>query len=215
MAYIRTIVRIIACCVLFGGCALLQPYGQSDTVQRIENVEYSQIHTRNRMDLFLPVGQDQYPTVVFVHGGWWRNQSKTYWRPFTGLYWNVGLALARQGIATAIIDYRIYPEGQIREQLNDVRRSIAWVQHNIHAYGGNPQAVFVAGHSAGGHLALLAGCDPDSDLRGVIALSPVLDLEYLFAHESAEFQDEVLYPVFGTDRELWRAYDPVQKLNSA
>src|SRR6266513_874496 len=56
---------------------------------------------RQQLDLYLPRHVDHPPAVVFVHGGFWIHQDKNYFEPFVGLYRNVGIALARHGIACA------------------------------------------------------------------------------------------------------------------
>jgi acetyl esterase/lipase len=59
-----------------------------------------------RMDVFRPPGDGPFPVVVFVHGGWWHSQGKSYYEPVVGLYPNVGMALAEQGVASAVMGYR-------------------------------------------------------------------------------------------------------------
>ena len=59
---------------------------------------------RQHLDLFVPRGLASYPVVVFIHGGFWIHQSKDFFQPVVGLYRNVGIALARRGIATAVIE---------------------------------------------------------------------------------------------------------------
>jgi acetyl esterase/lipase len=115
---------------------------------------------------------------MLVHGGGWRMEDN---RCF-GLYPSVAECLARQGNGVVLPNYRLSPEVKHPEHLKDIARAFAWVHAHIAQYGGNPDKLFVAGHSAGGHLvALLAtderylhevGLSPGT-IRGVIGVSGV------------------------------------------
>jgi acetyl esterase/lipase len=133
---------------------------------------------RHRLDLFLPKGRQGYPVVVLVHGGSWMLGDKSSF----GLYSAVGRFFARHGVGAVLPNYRLSPLIRHPEHVKDVARAVAWVHAQVAAYGGDPGRLFLAGHSAGGHLvALLAtdgryleaeGLRPE-DVRGVIGVSGV------------------------------------------
>jgi acetyl esterase/lipase len=136
---------------------------------------------RHRIDLFLPRGLKDYPTVVLIHGGCWVVGNNRC----SGLYTSVGEFLASQGIAAALPNYRLAPQFKHPEQIKDVARAFAWVHHHIADHGGCAERIFIAGHSAGGHLAALLATDErylqaegltTADIKGVISLSGVYDL---------------------------------------
>jgi acetyl esterase/lipase len=151
-------------------------------VERIRRVVYydgpDADRLRHRLDVFLPKGKSGYPVVVLVHGGAWIVGDNRC----CGLYSTVGVYLASQGIGVVMPNYRLSPAVQHPEHVKDVARAFAWTKQHIGEYGGRPDQIFVAGHSAGGHLvALLAtddshlnalGCRID-DIRGVIGVSGV------------------------------------------
>ena len=58
-------------------------------------------------------------------------------------------------------NYRLRPAAAFSDQLIDVKRVIAWAREHSHEYGADPAVVFVAGSSAGGHLAALAALTPN------------------------------------------------------
>ncbi len=153
----------------------------------------------NGFDLYLPKKTAAAtPAVVFVHGGYWRNQGRSYYRAFTGLYENFGLALASRGIATAVIDYRLFPQATPAEQIADVNTAVAYLKAHAEDYQIDARAIFVAGHSAGGHLALMAAWkERNADIRGVVALSPILDIAHMRQHKEPEFNQELTVPFFG------------------
>jgi acetyl esterase/lipase len=128
---------------------------------------------RHRLDLFLPRGKTDYPVVVLVHGSAW------LWgdNRCCGLYSSVGEFLAGQGIGAVLPNYRLTPNVQHPEHVKDVARAFAWTHNHIAAYGGRPDQVFLAGHSAGGHLAALLVTDEKylqaeglrtADVKGVL-----------------------------------------------
>ena len=133
---------------------------------------------KHRLDLYLPKGRKDFPVVMLVHGGVWMIGDKSC----VGLYSDVGRFLARQGIGTALINYRLSPWVQHPEHVKDVARAFGWLHEHAADFGGDPGQLFVAGHSAGGHLAALLATDntylkahglDSGDIRGVIALSGV------------------------------------------
>ena len=106
---------------------------------------------KHRLDLFLPVGEG-WPVVVFVHGGGWTTGDKNLSVGGADIYGNIGRYLARRGIGAAVINYRLLPDVALSDQFDDVARAVAWVRGHIDAYGGNPDRLFLMGHSAGAHF---------------------------------------------------------------
>ena len=126
-------------------------------------------HPRERFDLFLP-GSAPRGLVVFLHGGFWRMGDRALWSHLAAG------ALAR-GHAVALPSYPLCPEARIA----GITRSIAQALPAIAAEVDGP--VRLAGHSAGGHLALRMA-SPDAGLPGpvvarlgaILAISPLADL---------------------------------------
>lgn len=101
--------------------------------------------------------------VVLVHGGFWRPEyDRTHLRPMAA-------ALADRGHEVTLVEYRRRP-GDPDVTVADVQSAIA----AAHARAGAPAVVM--GHSAGGHLALLAAAESGEPLLGCLALAPVADL---------------------------------------
>jgi acetyl esterase/lipase len=151
-------------------------------VQRIRDVAYydgpDADEHRHRLDLFFPRGRKDYPVVVFVHGSAWVVGDNRC----CGLYSSVGEFLASQGIGAVLPNYRLSPGVKHPEHVKDVARAFAWTKAHIAEYGGRPDQIFLAGHSAGGHLAALLVTDPKylkteglgtEDVKGVILISGV------------------------------------------
>jgi acetyl esterase/lipase len=108
------------------------------------------------------------PLVVIVHGGFWRPQ---YGRDQTG---SMAAALAASGWTVAALGYRRIP-GAPDVSIEDVRLATRTLPARVSGHDGR---LLLVGHSAGGHLALLAGLAPAADaLRGILALAPAADLQ--------------------------------------
>ena len=134
---------------------------------------------RHELDVFRPVGVSKAPVLVLVHGGAWMIGDKDFY----GLYRNAGRALAQRGMVVVMPNYQLSPRVRHPEHVKDVARAYDWVRRHIKDYGGDPDDIFLAGHSAGGHLVALLGTDPsylkDADrkaLRGVIGISGVYSI---------------------------------------
>ncbi|GAB3359651.1 alpha/beta hydrolase family protein [Lysobacter tyrosinilyticus] len=107
------------------------------------------------------------PLLVIVHGGFWRPQ---YGRDQTG---PMATALAAAGWTVAAIGYRRIP-GQPDASVDDVMRALERLPALTTHHDGR---MVVIGHSAGGHLALLAGVRAPASLHGVLALAPAANLQ--------------------------------------
>ncbi len=134
-------------------------------------------HPDHIADIHLPRGPARVtpvPLVLFLHGGFWRHQ----WdRAHTG---PLAADLAERGYAVAIPEYRrTGADGGWPGTFDDVRAAVSVVPSL--AAESRPgvidlDRIILAGHSAGGHLALWAAADPTLATIGVVALAPVSDL---------------------------------------
>ncbi len=104
----------------------------------------------------LPAGSA--PVLIFLPGGAWVHGG----RALQG--YALLSHLAEQGWVCLSIDYRVAPHHRWPAHIVDVKTAIAWARANVDKFGGDRNFVAVAGTSAGGHLAALAGLtgnDPD------------------------------------------------------
>jgi len=140
----------------------------------------------HKLDIFLPndAGLKNLPVLVFMHGGAWRNGFKE---------WFGYMAPPLVTLPAILIspNYRLAPNVKLPTQLDDCCATLRWVYSNIAAHGGDPNRIFVGGHSAGGHLASLMSLRPQRltalgmphDLiKGCFALSAGFNMERVSIH---------------------------------
>ena len=133
-------------------------------------------HPGERLDVFPARGPA--PVHVFIHGGYWHRLDKSD-SSF------VARAFAPSGAAVVVINYALIPTVDMDELVRQCRASIVWVYRNAASFGGDPNRIFVSGHSAGGHLAaLLISTDwaafaglPADVIKAGCGISGLYDLE--------------------------------------
>lgn len=114
---------------------------------------------RNTLDVYLPKQPQHAPIIVFFHGGGWNSGDKSFYK-------FVGVALAEQGYIAVLPNYRLYPQVKSPAFLQDAATAVAWTRERAAAWGGDPQKMFLIGHSAGAHIAVMLALD-DEYLRQV------------------------------------------------
>lgn len=104
------------------------------------------------LNIYPQSDEKEVPVVIFIYGGGWHKGSKEQ-------HHFVADALVRKGYLVVIPDYIKYPEGTFPSFVKDSALAIAWVRNNIADYGGDPNKVVLAGHSAGAHIGALLVTD--------------------------------------------------------
>jgi acetyl esterase/lipase len=112
------------------------------------NVTDPYILERCNLDLIVPKEAESFTTVIWFHGG-----------GLTGGDKFIPERLKNKGIAVAAVNYRLYPGAKCPAYIEDAAAACAWVFENIEKYGGDKKQIILAGHSAGGYLALMVGLD--------------------------------------------------------
>ncbi|MDR1005163.1 MAG: serine hydrolase [Prevotellaceae bacterium] len=122
---------------------------------------------RCKLDVYYPAGLTDAPTVVWFHGGGLTSGSKF-----------IPEQLKKSGMIVIGVNYRLLPKAPVDSCLDDAAAAVAWAFHNVRKYGGDPQKIFVSGHSAGGYLTAMIGLDKqwlrkyDIDADSIAGLIP-------------------------------------------
>ena len=175
-------------CLAMGGCLLLAmtacsplkllnaltPDGSFD---KTEGIAYG-ADPRQKLDVYVPSHPvANAPVVVFFYGGSWNSGSRSD-------YGFVGEALASRGIVAVLADYRLYPQVRYPLFLEDGAKAVAWTHEHIRQFSGNPQRLYLMGHSSGAYNAAMLALDASllarhgmhpHDLRGWIGLAGPYD----------------------------------------
>jgi arylformamidase len=117
---------------------------------------------------FVPCGRPGAPTFAYIHGGYWQLNDKEN-------SFQVAAGVLPHGINFANLDYTLAPAKKMGEICQEIRRAIDWLLANLGRLGGDPNRLFVGGHSAGGHLTAIAMGNPR--VAGGLAISGLFDLE--------------------------------------
>lgn len=140
--------------------------------ERRAGIAYGEL-PRQSLDVYVPAGAQDRPIIVFWYGGGFENGQKSYYR-------FVGATLADAGYVAVLPDYRVYPDVKFPVFVDDAAQALAWVVKNARDIGGDPRRIYLAGHSAGAHIAAMLAYDPArldragvarATVRGYIGLS--------------------------------------------
>lgn len=118
--------------------------------QKLGDLVYKRVGEQAlKLDLYLPGHSlKKFPVVIWIHGGGWR-EGKKEGAPI--------LPLLSFGFAVASIEYRLSGQAPFPAQIEDVKAAIRWIRAHASEYRLDSENFGVIGHSAGGHLASLAG----------------------------------------------------------
>ncbi|MBY0508901.1 MAG: alpha/beta hydrolase [Rhodospirillaceae bacterium] len=174
------LVKIIgmAVCLLLGGCSgldLLNAVVPSGGYRIVADQAFGSTPAQ-KVDVLIPkdlTAGERRPVVLFFYGGSWKSGSRAEYR-------FAGEALTSKGFVAVIADYRHFPEVKFPTFQADAALALRWTVDHIAEYNGNPDAIFVMGHSAGAHMGALLAVDgaytraagvKDGAIKGFIGLA--------------------------------------------
>jgi acetyl esterase/lipase len=151
-----------------------------------------------QLDLHMPAGVTNPPLLVWVHGGAWRQGSRTGLRT----------EFVRHGFATASVGYRLSPEARFPAMVHDIKAAVRFLRARAGDYGYRADRIAISGDSAGAHLAALVGVsngvaelegtlgahrDRSSDIQAIVAYYPATNLTSIL-RQSTPFGLDVRVP---------------------
>lgn len=125
-------------------------------VTRRANIPYGDAGRSNLLDVYRPRSRRTHgPILIHLHGGYFVGGRKSFEaRPLLH-------RLARRGWVCISANYRLRPAATFPDYLIDVKKVIAWAREHADEYGADSRLLFVAGSSAGAHLAATAALTPN------------------------------------------------------
>ena len=195
----------------------------SQGVKQVKDVAYytgpDADPVKHKLDIYLPASKTNFPVIMFIHGGGWDQGDKLV---SSDPYGDLGRRFAKKGVAVVTINYRLSPQFKYPVHIQDVARAFAWVNKNIASYGGDPDRLFVMGHSAGGHLTALLSTDERwlkeqglsfKNIRGAIPVSGVYDFTELAKTDKYSKADSVMMErFFSNDKQKMQDGAPINHI---
>ena len=179
---------------------------KAEDIQIIRNIIYRKdpkdTKDWNKLDLYLPKAKG-FATLTWIHGGGLHSGDKSRIA-------EVAKRFVAEGYGVASINYRLYPDAKYPTQIQDVAQAFAWTHENIAGKGGDPNLIFVAGGSAGGHLTALLATNgsflkehglKSSAICGAIPISGLMDV--------SRVGTERRKGIWGNDPKTYRTASPL------
>lgn len=177
----------------------LNAFIPSDGFSLTQNINYGQL-PRQKLDIYQPKQlAEKRPVVLFYYGGSWDSGNKEDYK-------FAAEALTSKGIITVIPDYRVYPEVAFPAFMEDPAKVARWVKDNINEFGGDPNRIFLVGHSAGAHIAVMLSLNEQylavenlklTDFSGTIGSAGPYDFLPVKTNRLKE--------IFGPEQDRWKS----------
>ena len=210
---IACIVLFAAALVTFAGCSCHRPLPSCI----MNDIPYGP-DKENTMDISLPEGRTaDTPIIILVHGGAWTGGDKGNFSYMRGYFFD-------RGFAAFSVNYRLarIPDTGFRNILDDMVNVLTFVKEKSGIWTYSHDTIFLAGHSAGGHIVLLYSFTraPEKTIRGIVSycgLSDLTDSElemYLLRMQQNDADpakrsfDRIRF-LAGPDRKMRMVYSPV------
>ena len=186
---------------------------QASGVKVTKDIAYGS-DARHRVDIFQAEGKSGVPVVVYLHGGAYvrgdRNISPE-------VYSNITTYFARQGFLAINGTYRLAPAATWPASAEDVGQIVKWVKDNAASYGGDPNRIYLIGHSAGAtHVATYAfiknlQAPTGHGLAGIVLMSG----RYHFDPHPEDPNLKNFQAYFGSDPSAYPKQSPINYVKDA
>ena len=161
----KFVLAILSCCI-FPFAAAAQTYLTAENISyRGQGDRYAM--SRCKLDVYYQQEKSGTPVVVWFHGG-----------GLTGGEKFIPEELKNEDLTVVAANYRLLPQAELSECIDDAAAAVAWTFRHIADYGGDPRKIYVCGHSAGGYLTNMIGLDKKwlgkygIDADSIAALAP-------------------------------------------
>jgi arylformamidase len=203
--FFRTL-TLLFCVFLASSCAS----------KKISNISYLKksealITSFPELNVFQTQTSEKSPVVIFIHGGYWTSGNKE-------MYSFLGRNFGKKKIVTVIPNYTLSPNGNYDTMAKEVAAVIQWTSDTIEKYNGNPDQIFLMGHSAGGHLIALVGTNPkylkNTDIIKGIILNDAAGLDMnSYLKKDPPTKNHNYNVTWTENQENWKDASPIYSLS--
>jgi acetyl esterase/lipase len=191
LRFAKRVAAAVAALSVAGCLAMVNAFVPDDGYRVEPDLPYGS-DPRQRLDLYVPDNlSGPAPVILFFYGGSWQSGKKSDYRAF-------GQTFASKGFIVAVADYRVYPQVRYPAFVEDGALAVKFLREQVTSRGGDSSRLFVAGHSAGAHIAVMLASNPSylrgtggdfTWLRGAIGIAGPYDILPL--------RDRTLIDIFG------------------
>ncbi len=210
-AFLISIGTFIILVFLNTGCSLISTTRTKNLVYRDSTAQFP----AQKLDVYKRMfSKKPKPVFIFIHGGNWNSGRKEQ-------YNIIARNLAAKGIITVIIDYPLSPSANYKEMAQMSAIATKWTYDNISQYHGDPNRLFISGHSAGGHLASLITVDNSyfeelgliNPIKGAFLIDPAgLDM-YDYLKKRTLKPNHTYSKTFTTNENSWKDASTIAHLH--
>jgi acetyl esterase len=166
-----------------------------------------------KLDIFAPkTPGPMRPIVVYIHGGGMVRGDKDSPNHLTDS--NVPVYFAHHGMVGVSMNYRLVPAAKFPSGGADVALAVAWLHANAPRYGGNPDAIFLIGHSAGGTVLGTYLYDAQVNGPGGPAIAGAIFLSGVIELDKSGPRADVTRQYYGTDESAWPQLDSYAQIET-
>lgn len=193
--------------LLLNSCSLLSTKRSKNIVYKDSSDKFS----AQKLDVYQPrFSKKVKPVWIFIHGGNWNSGRKEQYNV-------IGRNMAAKGIVAVIIDYPLSPAANYKDMARFSSEAVKWTKNNISNYQGDPEKLFISGHSAGGHLASLISLDNryfeelgiKNPIKGTFLIDAAgLDM-YGYLSSKPPKATDTYTKTFSLDQEKWKDASPI------
>lgn len=152
--FLRPLIAASSLTLCLARLAAVQPVAHLDIAYTTENIPLQ------RLDVYSPAEGSGHPVVLWIHGGGWTYGDKSQLQLGSDDPVNrKAVAFTQRGYVLVSINYRLFPKVDMGQMASDIGHALRFVRDHVAEFGGDPKKIFVAGHSAGAHLAALVCTD--------------------------------------------------------